>query len=122
MKHDGIEYEIVDAIGTTRNVCEGCAFEDVECEGLPSCEDGVFVKSKLTLQQLQDKHEVDSIPELIYDSYINGNHKQTLSHLHEVAELSDYDVDDVLNGIECSPEDMLYFKNKYFNLTLKETM
>ncbi len=95
----------------------------------------------MTLQQLQDKYEVDSIPELIYDSYINGQHKQTLGYLHEVAELSDYDVDDVLNDLaghfpydprralrSSSPlhhrrrGTEMNFKNKYFNLTLKETM
>ncbi len=80
----------------------------------------------MKLQQLQDNHEVDSIPELVYDSYINGNHKQTLSYLHEVTELSDYDVDDLINDLLDDYFINVYqaydFKNKYFNLTLKETM
>ena len=49
----------------------------------------------MTLNQLAESYEVESIPQYIYESFLNGQHKQVLELIKECNQLDDYD-DEIL--------------------------
>ncbi len=80
----------------------------------------------MTLNQLTTQYGVDSIPQYIYESFVNGQHKQVLELIKECNQLEDYNDEDLMfdltdlyfNGyIECNR-----FIELYFDKTVKETL
>ncbi len=78
----------------------------------------------ITLDQLAEKHEVDHIPQYIYESFLNGAHSQVKELIKEVNQTSDYD-DELLmitltQHVFTGYEECQRFVDQYFNLVLKD--
>lgn len=83
-------------------------------------------ESPMKLHQLATQYGVDSIPQYIYASFLNGQHKQVLELIKECNQLEDYDDEDLMfdltnhylrDYIECNR-----FIELYFDRTVKETL